>query len=125
LEGAALAGAGRLLAAAVATWVGRAAAVAELGRLLLAGLDAAIARVVGLVPPVPPPSAVAVELLRLVGLAVAVDPPRGWLEPLATDPVLAAVAAVLPLIGAALALARLVLLADGLGLALAVRLGRG
>ena len=108
LEGVALACAGRLLAAAVATWAGRGVVLAKFGRLPLAGLAEAIARVVGLAP-------------------------------LASDPLLAAVAAVVPLfgvtategraltalpvIGAALALARVVLFAEGL--ALAVWLARG
>lgn len=107
LEGVGLAWAGRLLAVAVATWVGRVLVVVALGRLPLAA---------GLLVP-----AAAIEPL-LAGLAEAMATVLGvapLVEPRASDPVPAAVAA------GELVLARVVLLAGALGLALAVRLGSG
>ena len=118
LEGAALAWAGRLLAAAVAS-------------ATLDGLEALF----------PTPWFVAAGRLPFGVLIVALDPPLGRLEPLDAERELAAVPDVaplfgftatagreltaLPLIGAALALARVVLLADELGEPRAVGLMRG
>ena len=90
MAGVALAWAGRLLAAAVATCVGRVLAVATLGRLLLAGLVDAMAVEVEMVLPLAPPLVVAVAVaedvavgrlrLGVPALAVAeatVEPPPG------------------------------------------------